>query len=83
MSPEPLLEIPPGYERWIRYGANWTMLISPYLILYFVLFFAIGGESIGSTDMGSTLELAGKSPSCLARPSCSTACFMSCSLPLS
>ena len=59
---EPLLEIPPGYERWIRYGAHWTMLISPYLILYFAFVFAVGGASIGSSDVGATLELAGKSP---------------------
>jgi hypothetical protein len=62
MSQEPTLQIPPGYERWIRYGANWTLLISPYLILYFVLIFAIGGASIGSTNIRATLELAGKSP---------------------
>ena len=61
-SPEPLLEIPPGYERWIRYGANWTQLISPYMILYVALIFLIGGASIGSADMGATLELAGKFP---------------------
>jgi hypothetical protein len=61
-SPEPILEIPPGYERWIRYGANWTQLISPYMILYVVLIFAIGGVSIGSTNLGATLDLAGKSP---------------------
>jgi len=62
MSQEPTLQIPPGYERWIRYGANWTLLISPYLILYFVLIIAIGGASIGSTNIRATLELAGKSP---------------------
>jgi hypothetical protein len=38
------------------------MLISPYLILYFVFVFAVGGASIGSSDVGATLELAGKSP---------------------
>jgi hypothetical protein len=61
MSPQPTLEIPLGYERWIRYGANWTLLISPYLILSFVLIFAMGGAAIG-VGSRATLELAGKSP---------------------
>src|SRR4051812_42849935 len=61
MSPQTTLEIPLGYERWIRYGANWTLLIRPYLILSFVLIFAIGGAAIG-VGSRATLELAGKSP---------------------
>src|SRR5918911_2275566 len=62
MNQEPLLEIPPGYERWIRHGTEWTMLISPYLILYFALVFAVGGASIGSSSVGATLQFAGRSP---------------------
>jgi hypothetical protein len=37
------------------------MLISPYLILYFVLVFALGGASMGSSSVGATLQFAGKS----------------------
>ena len=60
MPSESLIEIPPGYQQAIRFGANWTMFISPYLILYFVMVIAIGGAS--SDDIGQTLEFAGKSP---------------------
>ena len=62
MPQDPLLEVPPGYERWIRHGAEWTMLLSPYLMLYFVLVFALGGASIGSSSVGATLQFAGSSP---------------------
>ena len=60
MQSESLIEIPPGYQRGIRFGANWTLFISPYLILYFIMVIAIEGAS--SDDIGQTLELAGKSP---------------------
>ena len=62
MTAESIIEIPPGYHRWIRFGANWTMITSPYLLLYFILFFAIGGESSISGEMAQTLEIAGKQP---------------------
>ncbi len=29
--------VPPGYERAVRFGAYWTMIISPYMILYLIL----------------------------------------------
>ena len=37
MTTESNFQIPSGYERGIRFGANWTRIISPYMILYFIL----------------------------------------------
>jgi len=54
-------EIPTGYQRGIRFGSVWTMIISPYLILYFIVIILIGGLADNS-DMAQTLEFAGKSP---------------------
>ena len=54
-------QIPSGYERWIRFGANWTMIISPYLILYFIMVLVLGTID-NSNNMAGTLEFAGKSP---------------------
>jgi hypothetical protein len=54
--------IPSGYERWVRFGANWTMIISPYLILYFMLMIASGGGGDDSNNFATLLESAGKSP---------------------
>ena len=34
MSTTSHFQIPPGYERGIRFGAYWTMILSPYMILY-------------------------------------------------
>lgn len=62
MTAESIIEIPPGYHRWIRLGANWTLITSPYLLLYFILFLAIGGESSISGEIAQTLEIAGKQP---------------------
>jgi hypothetical protein len=31
MSADSKFQIPSGYERGIRFGANWTMIISPYM----------------------------------------------------
>jgi len=54
------LDIPPGYRRAIRFGANWTLITSPYMILYLILVFAVGlNESAG---VGQVLEFAGTSP---------------------
>jgi hypothetical protein len=53
--------IPSGYERWVRFGANWTMIISPYLILYFIIVVVLGAVD-DANNMASTLEFAGKSP---------------------
>jgi len=54
------LPIPPGYQRAIQFGANWTLITSPYLILYFVIVLMIGlGDSEG---IGKTLAFAGTSP---------------------
>ena len=52
--------IPPGYERWVRLGATWTVIISPYLILYFIFVIAFGGDN--SSNMPTLLESAGGSP---------------------
>ena len=38
---EPPLAIPPGYVRASRLGANWTLIISPYMILYFLMVLVI------------------------------------------
>src|SRR6266496_6863399 len=54
-------QIPPGYERWVRLGATWTMIISPYLILYFIMVIVLGAVD-NANNMGGTLEFAGKSP---------------------
>jgi hypothetical protein len=53
--------IPSGYERWVRFGANWTMIISPYLILYFIMVIVLGAVDDADNLVG-TLEFAGKSP---------------------
>jgi len=52
-------QIPPGYERWVRLGATWTMIISPYLILYFIMVIVLGAVD-NANNMGGTLEFAGK-----------------------
>ena len=62
MTPESIIEIPQGYHRAIRFGANWTLVTSPYLILFFIAIFAIGGAESVSGEIGRTLEIAGKSP---------------------
>jgi hypothetical protein len=59
MTTESLLKVPSGYERAIRFGATWTMAISPYMILYFIMVILVGA---GDTDgITSTLEFAGNS----------------------
>jgi hypothetical protein len=60
MLRETNLQISPDYERLIRFGANWTMLISPYMILYFILVILIGSADV-TGNVASTLEFAGKS----------------------
>lgn len=62
MPTESRIEIPSGYQRAIRFGANWTMVISPYSILNLIVIFAVGFASGTAGDMGQTLEFAGKSP---------------------
>jgi len=54
-------QIPLGYERWVRLGATWTMIISPYLILYFIMVIVLGAVD-DANNMAGTLEFAGKSP---------------------
>lgn len=61
MSNESNFRIPSGYERWVRFGANWTMIISPYLILYLILTIALKYEN-DPTSALITLEFAGNSP---------------------
>ncbi len=54
-------QIPPGYERAVRFGANWTMIISPYMIIYFILFIVLDGAK-SSENITTMLEFAGNSP---------------------
>jgi len=54
--------IPSGYERWIRFGANWTMIISPYMILYTILVFVLGGGGDDTNNFANFLETVGHSP---------------------
>jgi hypothetical protein len=61
MAIESAFRVPSGYERGVRFGANWTMIISPYMILYFILIIVLGGES-GSGDVTAELTFAGNSP---------------------
>ena len=61
MSTESIFKIPSGYERGIRFGANWTMIISPYLILYIILVFALNNPN-DSGNIVTTLEYTGSSP---------------------
>lgn len=61
MSTASTFQIPSGYERGIRFGANWTMAISPYLILYIILVFALNNPN-DSGNIVTTLEFAGRSP---------------------
>jgi len=61
MSSESTFQIPSGYERAIRFGAKWTMVLSPYMILYFILIILLeGGDSSG--DLTAELSFAGNSP---------------------
>jgi len=63
MSSESTFQIPSGYERAMRFGANWTMAISPYLIFYIILNIVLESFSLnGSGGIAATLEFAGKSP---------------------
>ncbi len=54
--------IPAGYQRAVRWGANWTQIISPYLPLYFVTILLLGGFDYGNGGVGQMLEFAGKAP---------------------
>jgi hypothetical protein len=60
--------VPPGYHRAIRFGANWTMIISPYRILFLIVILAIGGTAIDWEDIRQVLEIAGTSPVTFAAP---------------
>jgi len=60
LTTEPTLAIPPGYRGAVRFGANWTLIISPYMILYFIIVLIIGlGDSAGIEQI---LEFAGTAP---------------------
>jgi hypothetical protein len=61
MTTETNLQVPAGHERGIRFGANWTMIISPYMILYFI-FIALAGDLGGSGNLEYELSFAGASP---------------------
>jgi hypothetical protein len=61
MQAESRFPFPSGYERAVRFGAHWTMTISPYMILYFILILLLeGGDSSG--DLTAQLSFAGSSP---------------------
>ncbi len=62
MTTEPVIEIPPGYQRAIRFGANWTMATSPFLPLFIVFAVASGGADSISGDIAQTLDTAGRAP---------------------
>jgi len=53
--------IPSGYERGIRFGANWTMAISPYLILYIIMVILISPND-DSGNITDILRFAGTTP---------------------
>jgi len=53
--------VPPGYERALRFGAYWTMIISPYMVLYLALVIFSGLQN-DSGSMAAILEFAGSSP---------------------
>jgi hypothetical protein len=55
-------QIPSGYARWIRFGAHWTIAISPYLILYTILVFALGGGGDNTNNFADLLETVGHAP---------------------
>jgi len=61
MSTQSIIEIPSGYQRALRFGANWTMVISPYLIFYVILVIILEGSN-GSDTVAASLEFAGNSP---------------------
>src|SRR5262245_53638442 len=61
MSSPSNFRIPSRYERGVRFGANWTMVTSPYLILYVILVFSVSNPN-DSGIMPATLEFAGGSP---------------------
>ena len=61
MQSESRFRFPSGYERAIRFGANWTMLISPYMILYFILVIVLQSGN-NSGDLPAELVFAGSSP---------------------
>jgi hypothetical protein len=61
MTTETNLQVPAGYERGIGFGANWTMIISPYMILYF-MFIALVGDLGESGNLEAELSFAGTSP---------------------
>jgi len=60
MTNESLLKVLPGYQRAIRFGAAWTMAISPYLIVYFIIVILVGSSD--TSDIASMLVIAVNSP---------------------
>lgn len=61
MSTGSNFRVPSGYERFVRFGANWTMIISPYLVLYFIMVILIGVQD-DSSDVAVILKSAGNTP---------------------
>jgi hypothetical protein len=61
MTTQSNFQIPSGYERGIRFGANWTMIMSPYMILYFI-FIILFANINNSGDLSAELSFAGSSP---------------------
>jgi hypothetical protein len=62
MSTSPTFAIPPDYQRGIRFGAIWTLVISPYLILYFLAIVLAGTASGDAETIDQTLVQAGTMP---------------------
>jgi hypothetical protein len=61
-SDDSRFRIPSGYERWVRFGANWTIVISPYLILYTIMVFVLGGGGDDTNNFANLLDTVGHSP---------------------
>jgi len=68
-------QIPFGYERWARFGANWTMVISPYMILYFILVIALGEAEMTQATLPRFLNQRASRPFRTSQSSFSMDCF--------
>jgi hypothetical protein len=64
---EPTVNIPAGYRQMIRFGAIWTMVTSPYMILYLLVALTIG-QLANQSSLSQVLEAAGKRPFAFSTP---------------
>jgi hypothetical protein len=56
----PNVDVEAGYRKAVRFGGLWSMIISPYLILYFGLIIALGQAN--NATVSQELEFAGRNP---------------------